>query len=617
MFRQLTDKKVLASVMTFFLIGTGFLMNPIPAHAATQPDTDDEWDNIQTGPDLIRQFRFEKKLDMTNAPDRTRVPKLSVPFVLSEIPQGKEEEYGIGKSIGAGQGYSIQKGEFNSGSEAEWEVVNFNPDDAYDEKLTDLLDHHPDDGGTILDHSIKHDWGGMKSSDGIQTAQAGYDSNKPGDDAYFADDERNGWPKDTIAWRCFNEGGEVGSFDDGCQILLNFSFDNFSYSQTFNLRSNPAATYYATSVQKNLFTHKDVNADGTINSVSKSLWRPQPIRGGYVYEDSVDGDFDENAVDTEALRKAFKRDFLQDDIPTFAELTPKLKASYTAPDGSEVDYGIRRYILREGKPTGEDADLLASNNETKIVDIVGFNDNFMIFNSVEEADAYYANRDPQNLSLYNVPISDIKPVTFVNRYKPEISVSKVDENGDPLEGADFVITPKGSQEVVASWTSDTNVKSLRLDEGDYVLQETKTPENYQKLDEFSFHVDEDGLITAAGSHENVTVARSQITVKNVKTKTTPKDEADNPADGPSGDEPDDPSNPSGGESGKPGNLPGDEPGKPSNPSAGQPKKPSSQTLPKTGADGVDLALYAGLMALSGALFLGIGALRGRKEEQGR
>ncbi|MCD4549205.1 hypothetical protein [Schaalia sp. lx-260] len=41
---------------------------------------------------------------MTNAPDRTRVPKLSVPFMLGEIPQEKEEECGIGKSIGSAQG---------------------------------------------------------------------------------------------------------------------------------------------------------------------------------------------------------------------------------------------------------------------------------------------------------------------------------------------------------------------------------------------------------------------------------------------------------------------------------------------------------------------------------
>ncbi|WP_165216730.1 prealbumin-like fold domain-containing protein [Schaalia sp. ZJ1691] len=718
MFRQLIDKKVLASVMTFFLIGTGFLMNPIsvhaadepgPDHAADEPGPDYEWEvqeNVETGPDLVRQFRFEKKLDMTNAPNRTRVPKLSVPFVLSEIPQGKEEEYGIGKSIGAGQGYSIQKGEFNSGSEAEWEVVNFNPDDAYDEKLTNLLDHDPDNAADILERSIKYDWGGLRSSDHIQTAQAGYNFYKPGDEAYYADDERNGWPKDTMAWRCFAEGGVVGDFNDGCQSLIEYSFDSFRYDQAYNLRAYPL-TYYATSVQRTLFTHKDINADGTINSVSKSLWRPKPVRGG---------DFNNNATDMEALREAFKREFLQDDIPTFAELSLKLKASYTAPDGSAADYGIRRYLLKEGKPTGEDADLIASNHEIKIVDIVGFDDDFMIFNSVEEADAYYAKMGPKNFGLYSVPRSAIKPVSFVNRYKSEIFVSKVDENGNPLEGAELSITPKGSQEVVASWTSDKKVKSLRLDEGDYVLQETRAPENYQTLAVFGFHVDKDGKIKAAEEHANVTVDGSQLTVKNVIAVAAPHDDPstggpdnpdtpstggpDNPdtpssgdpniPDTPSNGGPDNPDTPPTGDPNKPDTPPTDDPNKPNTPSNGdpnnpstpptddpnkpntpptddpnkpdtpptddpnkpntpsngdpnnpstpptddpnnpstpptdgprkpntpsnnRPNKPGNRTLPATGANGVNLALYAGLMTLAGALLLGLRALKGRKE----
>ncbi len=564
MFRKLIEKKVLTSIMILSLFGTGLLVNPILVHPSPHED------NVQAGFSIIQQFRFEKKLDMTNAPDRTRVPRLSVPFILSEIPKGKEKEYGIGKFADAGQDFFIQKGEFKSGNEAEWEVVTFNPDDAYDEKLTDLIDNHPDNGGAILDHNIRYNWGGLRSSDGVQTAQAGYDSSKPGDDTYTED--RRGWPKDTIAWRCFYEGGGIGAFDDGCQLLLEYSFDTFFYSQVYNLRANIAVTYYATPVQRTLFTHKDVNADGTINSVSKSLWRPKPVRGGYV---------DENTTDTEALRKAFKRDFLQDDIPTFTELSHKLKDSYTTSNGEPKDYRIRRYLLREGKPTGEDADLIASNNQVKIVDILDYNDNFMIFNSVEEADAYYENISLQGFSSYDdVPNSFIKPVTFVNRYKSEISISKVDENGRPLAGAEFVITPKNSEKVVANWTSDMDVKALRLDEGDYVLKETKTPENYETFGEFGFHVDKNGLIKATENHKNVTVDGSKLTVKNIKIKVSPKD-------------------------------------KPNNPPKDEPKKPSNKTLPKTGTDGVNLSLYVGLMALSGTLLLGIGALKGRKEEHSR
>ncbi|NPD30460.1 prealbumin-like fold domain-containing protein [Eggerthellaceae bacterium zg-1084] len=569
-------KRKALPAMVAALMGLSLILNPVPAHASASSN------NVEVGSELIRQFRFEKTLDMTNAPDRTRVPRLFVPFILSEIPEGEEEKYGIGKFADSTQFSSIKKGGFKQGKEAEWEVVAFSPDDAYDERLTYLLDNHPGDGPAILNHAIKYDWGGMTSSDHIQTAQASFYTGELGYDF-----DRRGWPEDTIAWRCFNEGGGAGSYDDGCQCLLDFYFSDFKYSELFNLHQNPAVTYRATAVQRPLFTHKDVNADRTINSVSKSLWRPWSQRvtdNGY----NEDGQL---MSDLESLRKAYKKHFLQDDVPTFAELSPKLKDVYTSPDEGKIDReSIRRYLLREGKPTGEDADLIASNDEVKIVDIGYPDDKFMIFDSVEEADAYYARLDSAGFAVsYDVlPSVYVKPVSFVNRYKPKISVSKVDEKGESLAGAGLAIVRKGSEEVVASWTSDAGAKDLRLDEGDYVLKETKAPEGYDGFGEFGFHVDKNGLISAAESHKNVTVDGSSLRVKNVKIEATPKD-----------------------------NPPKDEPKKPSDPPEGPPNKPSGRAMPKTGEGAADSALYAGLMAVSGAVLLGAGALRGRKEEHGK
>ncbi|QWT17550.1 LPXTG cell wall anchor domain-containing protein [Collinsella sp. zg1085] len=595
-------KSTLYTVLTV-LICVALLMHPIPVLA----DESIISNNVEVGPELIKQFRYEKKLDMTNAPDRTRVPRLSVPFILSEIPEGKEEEYGIGKVADSDSNTFIQKGGFVSGNEAEWEVVTFNPNDAYDERLTYLLDNHPGDGDAILNHSIRYDWGSMYSSDGIQTAVATYDYLKH--EEGYTEYDKHGWPEDTIAWRCFHQGAGLGGYDDGCQSLLDYGFSRFEYSYIYNLHANIAVTYSAGSVQRPLFTHKDVKYDGSINSVSKSLWRPWSVMGTL---DAIIDDDTDNETRIEGLRKAYKKAYLQDDIPTFAELLPKLKMDYTTPNGETQDYGVRRYLLREGKPTGEDADLIASNNEVKILDIItqptegSEFENFMLFNSVEEADAYYASEGTNSPNRHLPAYMRIKPVTFVNRYKPEISISKVDEKGAVLAGAELVITPKGSEEVVASWTSGGEAKALRLDEGDYVLNETKTPKGYEQLGEFGFHVDENGSITVAGTHENVAVDGSKLVVKNVKKTVS---EGNPPVNGS-----DKPGNPPVDDSNKPGNPPADGSSKPGNPPVNGSDKPGKWTLPKTGENGVNPVLYAGLIALPATLLLGIGALRGRKEE---
>ncbi|MCY7202936.1 isopeptide-forming domain-containing fimbrial protein [Streptococcus gallolyticus subsp. gallolyticus] len=75
----------------------------------------------------------------------------------------------------------------------------------------------------------------------------------------------------------------------------------------------------------------------------------------------------------------------------------------------------------------------------------------------------------------------------------KVVVNKVDQNGDALEGAEFTLSKKladGSlQEVaVVKNTAGTTFTFSGLDDGDYVLSETTTPDGYNKIDDVEFTV---------------------------------------------------------------------------------------------------------------------------------
>lgn len=75
----------------------------------------------------------------------------------------------------------------------------------------------------------------------------------------------------------------------------------------------------------------------------------------------------------------------------------------------------------------------------------------------------------------------------------KVVVNKVDQNGDALEGAEFTLSKKladGSlQEVaVVKNTAGTTFTFSGLDDGDYVLSETTTPNGYNTIDDVEFTV---------------------------------------------------------------------------------------------------------------------------------
>lgn len=123
----------------------------------------------------------------------------------------------------------------------------------------------------------------------------------------------------------------------------------------------------------------------------------------------------------------------------------------------------------------------------------------------------HGNVNKAKLEYSNNPRGDGKGETpwdnvIVFTYK--VVVNKIDQAGDPLEGAEFTLTKKiaGGTEVVKTMTIDGSDKSLftlsGLDDGVYTLTETVTPAHYNTISPITFTVNADHTITWEADSRN-------------------------------------------------------------------------------------------------------------------
>ena len=90
----------------------------------------------------------------------------------------------------------------------------------------------------------------------------------------------------------------------------------------------------------------------------------------------------------------------------------------------------------------------------------------------------------------------------------KVVINKVDENNAPLTGAEFTLSKKladGSTVTVTVVKSnlDTTFTFSGLDDGEYVLTETKTPDEYNTIEPITFKVNADHTITWDGADRDL------------------------------------------------------------------------------------------------------------------
>lgn len=112
------------------------------------------------------------------------------------------------------------------------------------------------------------------------------------------------------------------------------------------------------------------------------------------------------------------------------------------------------------------------------------------------------------------------PVDKVVVFTYKVVINKVDQDNQPLAGAEFTLSKlvNGEKIAVASTAvsaEGTTFEFLRIDDGEYVLEETQTPDGYNSIPEVSFTVNADhndvaltlDALTAKQSSEGETLVR--------------------------------------------------------------------------------------------------------------
>lgn len=120
------------------------------------------------------------------------------------------------------------------------------------------------------------------------------------------------------------------------------------------------------------------------------------------------------------------------------------------------------------------------------------------------------------------------PVDKAVVFTYKVVINKVDQDNQPLAGAEFTLSKlvNGEKIAVASTvvsTEGTTFEFLRLDDGEYVLEETQTPDGYNSIPEVTFTIDAD--------HNEAALSLDSLTAKQTSEGTTLVRFAENLAEG--------------------------------------------------------------------------------------
>ena len=173
-------------------------------------------------------------------------------------------------------------------------------------------------------------------------------------------------------------------------------------------------------------------------------------------------------------------------------------------DGTEITTGFTVKTPAAGKKTLEDGDTFEIVfDNLKTISSVKANSVITVeYTSTLTEQANLGNQGNVNtahLEFSNNPNDEQKGTTgttpddSVIVFTYQVVVDKVDENNQPLTGAEFTlekILKNGTKQTVAVVKSDAGTKFTfkGLDDGDYILTETKTPAGYNTIDPISFTV---------------------------------------------------------------------------------------------------------------------------------
>lgn len=371
-----------------------FGLFPIQAnvYADQQDNTGMTRDNIDINANFALSYKYEKKLNLEGMDNRDKIPDVAFDYFVEQVPNKEFNKAGIHKEYKNSQNKRVIKifpGLPIKNNKYKLSSVRFSQDDLWDGKdefgndakfndLSKMIDSY-DSSASILDFMIVNCWGEMRSSDHIQTAVV---RKSTPFEMYSYERYSDRWGTGMSPWRCFHEGTD-GSYEDGCQSLLEYDASDFSYVDTFALRANPALTYFVYGVHEptiSYLTHATKDNNGKYTSVSKALFKNDEIEKflnnydrfsdtNYYSSDDFDN-IDENGINVIRYyikEKSYSDSFEADKKPLILDI-----------------YHSQQENVKDGNV------FLLGTNSTAT------NYSYRIFNSPEEADNYYKNNFTNN-----------------------------------------------------------------------------------------------------------------------------------------------------------------------------------------------------------------------------
>ncbi len=110
----------------------------------------------------------------------------------------------------------------------------------------------------------------------------------------------------------------------------------------------------------------------------------------------------------------------------------------------------------------------------------------------------------------------VEKVVMIDEYtERDVVISKVDVNGNELEGAELTVTDEEGNEI-DKWTSDGTNRTVTVPKfGTYTLTENTSPTGYDVANAITFVVDENGVVTVGGEEVTTVVMTDEYTKRDI------------------------------------------------------------------------------------------------------
>lgn len=187
---------------------------------------------------------------------------------------------------------------------------------------------------------------------------------------------------------------------------------------------------------------------------------------------------------TPQVDKQVKVTDLKDKNANKVKITVKAGETAIVVYEAEVLDGAKEYMANAAK----DSDSLDANgNDTNKVNQANETDDKDGYRNIAKVDNVIPHRPEPP-----------KPETPVYPNGKEVLISKATVDSEELPGAHMVLTDKEGN-VVDVWISEATPHMVKLDAGDYFLQETVAPEGFVVVTKFGFTVDAEGKVTTTST----------------------------------------------------------------------------------------------------------------------